>query len=244
MQLSLPAQPEPIAFDPGSTAVIVIDMQNDFGSPGGMFDLAGIDISSIQRIVAPISAVLDTARAAGLPVIYTRQEHNADLTDAGNDNAPHRIKHRRMQVGLAVKAPDGSDSRVLVRDTWNTAVVDELTPKNGDAVVSKHRYSAFFETQLDSLLRAKRIETLVFVGATTSICVESTVRDATFRDYRCIVLRDCTAEPIALNAPRSNKDATLLTIELLFGWTADSADLISALNTSIVGATAIQAAAE
>jgi ureidoacrylate peracid hydrolase len=244
MQLSLSAQPEPIAFDPRSTAVIVIDMQNDFGSLGGMFDLAGIDISTIQNIVAPIASVLDAARAAGLPVIYTRQEHNADLSDAGNDDAPHRIKHRRMQVGLTVKAPDGSESRVLVRDTWNTAIIDELAPKDGDAVVSKHRYSAFFETQLDALLRTKRIETLVFVGATTSICVESTVRDATFRDYRCIVLRDCTAEPIAQDAPRSNKDATLLTIELLFGWTADSADLIGALTTSTGNAAAIQAAAE
>jgi ureidoacrylate peracid hydrolase len=244
MQLSLSAQPEPIAFDPRSTAVIVIDMQNDFGSLGGMFDLAGIDISTIQNIVAPIASVLDAARAAGLPVIYTRQEHNADLSDAGNDDAPHRIKHRRMQVGLTVKAPDGSESRVLVRDTWNTAIIDELAPKDGDAVVSKHRYSAFFETQLDALLRTKRIETLVFVGATTSICVESTVRDATFRDYRCIVLRDCTAEPIAQDAPRSNKDATLLTIELLFGWTADSSDLIAALTRSIANAAAIQTAAE
>ena len=233
MQFSLPAQPEPIDFDPESTAIIVIDMQHDFGSPGGMFDLAGIDIGAIQDIVTPIARLLEAGRRARLPIIYTRQEHNDDLSDAGNERAPHRIKHRRMQVGRTVKAPDGRDSRVLVRDTWNTAIIDELAPEDGDIVVSKHRYSAFFETQLDSILRAKRIETLIFTGATTSICVESTVRDATFRDYRCIVLRDCTAEPIALDAPRSNKEATLLTIELLFGWTANASDMVAALERII-----------
>jgi ureidoacrylate peracid hydrolase len=164
-----------------------------------------------------------------LPVIYTRQEHNADLSDAGGSRAPHRLKHARLNIGKAVAAPDGSPSHILVRETWNTAIVDELAPQPGDVVISKHRYSAFFETQLDSILRGNDIETLIFTGATTSICVESTVRDATFRDYRCIVLRDCTTELIAADAPRSNHEASLLAIELLFGWTADSADFIAAL---------------
>jgi ureidoacrylate peracid hydrolase len=133
------------------------------------------------------------------------------------------------QVGKPTTAPDGAPSRILVRDTWNTAIVPELTPKPGDVVISKHRYSAFFETQLDSVLRTRGISTLIFAGATTSICVESTVRDATFRDYRCIVLRDCTQELIGFELPRSNHEATLLAIEVLFGWTADSSDVIAAL---------------
>jgi len=226
---SIAARPEPVSFDPTRTAVMVIDMQHDFGSRGGMFDRAGIDIMAIQRIVQPIARVLEAARNAGLPVIYSRQEHNPDLSDAGSDHAPHRIKHRRMSVGRNVVAPDGSESRILVRNTWNTAILSELAPQPGDVVISKHRYSAFFETQLDSVLRARGIATLMFTGATTSVCVESTVRDATFRDYRPIVLRDCTAEPIAADSPRSNHEASLLVIELLFGWTADSKDVIDAL---------------
>lgn len=245
MQVSVNAQPEAIEFDPARTAIIVIDMQHDFGSRGGMFDLAGIDIAPIQAIVPLMRQVLDAGRNAGVSIIYTRQEHNADLSDAGNDRAPHRIKHRRMQIGLAVKAPDGSDSRVLVRDTWNTALLPELAPQEGDLVVTKHRYSAFFETQLDAILRTKRIDTLIVVGTTTSICVESTVRDATFRDYRCLVLRDCTAEPIAWDAVRSNHEASLLTIELLFGWTANGSDLIAALApTESAAAPSVQVAAE
>ena len=208
---------------------MVIDMQNDFGSPGGMFAQAGLDITPIQELVPRIAKVLDAARAAGLTVIYTRQEHNADLSDFGHVDAPHRIKHGRMQVGLSTTAPDGTPSRILVRDTWNTAVVDDLTPQPSDIVISKHRYSAFFETQLDSVLRTREIDTLIFTGATTSVCVESTVRDATFRDYRCIVLRDCTQELIGLGLPRTNHEATLLVIELLFGWTAQSAEVIATL---------------
>lgn len=226
---SIPASPDPMSFYPATTAVVVIDMQNDFGSHGGMFDLAGLEIAPIQMLVPRIAKVLDAARAASLLVVYTRQEHNADLSDFGSSAAPHRIKHGRMQVGKSITAPDGAQSRILVRDTWNTAIVPELAPQPGDVVISKHRYSAFFETQLDSVLRTREIDTLVFTGATTSICVESTVRDATFRDYRCIVLRDCTQELIGLGLPRSNHEATLLAIEALFGWTADSSDVIKAL---------------
>jgi ureidoacrylate peracid hydrolase len=228
-QYAIAARPDSISFESDRTAVMVIDMQHDFGSPGGMFDLAGLDVSPITRLVQPISHVLDAARNADLPIIYTRQEHNPDLSDAGSEHAPHRVKHGRMNIGQSVTAPDGTDSRILVRGTWNTSIVPQLTPQNGDVVVSKHRFSAFFETQLDSILRAKRIDTLIFTGATTSICVESTVRDATFRDYRCIVLRDCTIELIAADALRSNHEASLLAIELLFGWTADSNDVVGAL---------------
>jgi ureidoacrylate peracid hydrolase len=228
-QCSFPARPEAIKVDPARTAVIVIDMQHDFGSRGGMFDLAGLDVAPIQRLVQPISRVLEAARNAGLLIIYTRQEHNLDLSDAGGEHAPHWVKHQRMNVGRSVTAPDGTESRILIRNTWNTAIVPELAPQSGDVVISKHRYSAFFETQLDSVLRARGIETLIFTGATTSVCVESTVRDATFRDYRCVVLRDCTTELIAADSPRSNHEASLLIIELLFGWTAESNDVIGAL---------------
>jgi ureidoacrylate peracid hydrolase len=224
------ARPAAIHLDLSKTAVIVVDMQNDFGAPGGMFDRAGIDITPIRRIVAPTVRVLAAAREADLPVVYLKQEHRPDLSDAGDEGSPHRIKHAPLLLGKVVSAPDGSESRILVKDTWNTAIVPELTPCDADVVISKHRYSGFFETTLDARLRDLGVTYLVFAGATTSVCVESTVRDAMYRDYRCVVLEDCTAEPIGLELARSNHEASLLTIELLFGWVASSERFVTALS--------------
>jgi ureidoacrylate peracid hydrolase len=232
--VTLPARPAPIAIDPTSTAVLVVDMQNDFGSPGGMFDRAGIDISAIIVAAAAIAPVLAAARAAGLPIVYLKMEHAPDLSDAGPTGGPHWIKHLPLKVGEPVVAPDGSASRTLVRDTWSTAIVDALAPEPGDEVVSKHRFSGFFETDLDAVLRRLGITDLIVTGATTSVCVESTVRDAMFRDYRCIVLEDCTAEPIGAGLARSNHDASLLVIEVLLGWISSGAAFCTALAGSPV----------
>ncbi len=96
---SLSARPAPIEIDLDRAVLVVIDMQNDFGSDGGMFQRAGIDIAPIRSIVPKIAEVLQDARAAGLPILYTRQQHKADLSDAGSASAPHFIKHQRMQLG-------------------------------------------------------------------------------------------------------------------------------------------------
>jgi ureidoacrylate peracid hydrolase len=229
--IRVPAQPEFLDIDLERTALIVVDMQNDFGSEGGMFHRAGINIAPIQAIVPNIAKVIDAVRMAGLPVIYIKMQFEPDLSDAGDSLAPNYIKHRRLNAGDAVTAPDGSPSRILIRDTWNTAIVDDLTPQEGDIIVPKSRYSGFFRTDLDDRLKALGIRHLIVTGATTGICVESTVRDAVFRDYQCIVLSDCTAEPIAHDAPRSNHEASLLNVELLFGWVTDSAQLFDALPT-------------
>jgi ureidoacrylate peracid hydrolase len=223
------ARPEPISIDPQRTAVIVIDMQNDFGSDGGMFALAGIDISTIKAVVPVIAKLLGTARRAGIAIIYLKMGHLPDLSDAGTANSAHFQRHKRMRVGEAVRAPDGSGSRILIRDTWNTEILPELTPQPGDVTLYKHRYSGFFQTRLDDILKERGIETLLFTGCTTSVCVESTMRDAMFRDYTCLLLEDCTAEPIGQHLPRGNHDASLLVLQILFGWVGRSGDLIKAL---------------
>ena len=215
---------------------MVVDMQNDFGAEGGMFDRAGIDIRPAKAIIPRIAEVIGAARRAGLPIVYLKQQHAPDLADAGGPRSPHFIKHQRMRLGATAPAPDGSAGRILVRDTWNTAIVAELAPMPDDIVIGKHRYSGFFETELDVTLKARGIRTLIVTGTTTSVCVESTVRDAMFRDYVCVVLEDCTAEPIARDAPRSNHEASLLTIELLFGWVATSSDLRMALKPKTLAA--------
>ena len=110
----------------------------------------------------------------------------------------------------------------------------ELAPAAGEIVVSKHRYSGFFETDLDRILRSLGVTTLIVTGCTTSVCVESTIRDAMFRDYTCLLLTDCTAEPIGADLPRSNHEASLLVMQLLLGWTATSDAVIAALGTAVL----------
>jgi ureidoacrylate peracid hydrolase len=227
--VTIDAKPEPLQIAVGQSAILVVDMQNDFGARGGMFNRAGIDIAPIERVVEPTARVLDAARAAGLTVIYLVMQFSPDLADAGSSNSPNRMKHRPLALGEVMAAPDGRAGRILVEGTWNTEILPRLTPRQGDLVVAKHRYSGFYETNLDSILRARSIRHLIVTGCTTSVCVESTVRDAMFRDYQCIVLEDCTAEPIGAGLPRTNHEASLLNIELLFGWVSDSPRFIEAL---------------
>jgi ureidoacrylate peracid hydrolase len=223
------ARPEPLALDPGRTAVIVVDMQNDFGAEGGMFARAGIPIGDITAVVGPIAQVLDAARRIGMTVVYLAMQFEPDLSDAGAPNAPNFLKHKPLGIGEVVTAPDGRESRTLVRGTWGTEILPELAPEEDDLVVAKHRYSGFFETELDAILRERGIDSLVFTGCTTSVCVDSTLRDAFYRDYRCLLLRDCTGEPIGSDLVRRNHEATLLVIETLFGWVSDSRSLLRAL---------------
>lgn len=227
----LDAQPEPITLQPARTAVVVVDMQNDFGSPGGLFDHGGVDISSIRQAIEPTSRVLTAARAAGLKIVYLKMGFRADLSDLGAEGSVNRTRHLRFGVGQPTASPDGRPGRFLIRDTWNTAVIDELRPEPGDLEIFKHRFSGFFETDLDSILRRHGISDLVFTGCTTCICVDSTLRDAMFRDYRCVLLADCSAEPIGGDQSRSNHEASLLTIQTLLGWVSDSQRFVAATNT-------------
>ncbi|MGC1412290.1 MAG: cysteine hydrolase [Acetobacteraceae bacterium] len=227
--VAIAARPASLEIDLGRSAVLVIDMQNDFGSPGGMFDRIGIDLSVIRQAVPPTQRVVAAARAAGIPIVYLKMAHRPDLSDTGGQDSPHWFRHEPMAVGEAVTAPDGQPSRILIEGTWNTDVLPELAPHPGDIVVSKHRYSGFFETDLDDQLCALGARNLIVTGCTTSVCVESTIRDAMFRDYVCLLLEDCTGQPPFPNAPFGTHEASLLTIQAMFGWVSDSASLIAAL---------------
>jgi len=228
--VSMAASPEAVQLHTARTAVLVIDMQNDFGAEGGMFQRAGIDISSIQKAVEPTRRALLAARAAGVPVIYLKMAFKADLSDAGPVDSPNHARHLRLSVGKQVTAPDGSPSRILIRDTWNTDILPALVPAEDDIVIYKHRFSGFFETDLHQVLQRLGAKHLIVTGCTTSICVDSTVRDAMFRDYHCVVLEDCTAEPIGEGLARSNHDASLLALQVLLGWTSTSAHWEQALS--------------
>lgn len=225
------AKPQAVTVDIATCAVIVVDMQNDFGSEGGMFHRAGFDISIIQRAVAPTGKVLAAARHHRIPIIYLKMAFKADLSDAGPVDSPNYARHQMLGIGTVVQAPDGSESRILIRDTWNTEILTEIAPEASDVVLYKHRFSGFFETELDTILRQLGSKHLIITGCTTSICVEATIRDAMFRDYSCILLEDCTGEPIGHGFERSNHDASLLNIQVLLGWTSSSEEFIRAIDS-------------
>ena len=228
--LKINAKPEAVTVDLAKTVMIVVDMQNDFASKGGMFDLAGIDISMIQKVVGPTQKALAAARRAKLKIIYLRMGFRADLSDWGAIDSLARTRGgKRMGTGRVIQAPDGTQGRILIRDTWNTEIVSELKPQPGDVVIYKTRFSGFYKTNLDRILKNLGARHLIFTGCTTSVCVDSTIRDATFRDYQPVLLEDCTAEPIGHGLARSNHEATLLTIQINFGWVSNSDEFIQAL---------------
>jgi ureidoacrylate peracid hydrolase len=227
--IRLNAKPEPIEIDTASTAVIVVDMQNDFGAKGGMFDRTGIDISGIQKVIGPTAKVLASARRAGVKIIYLKMGFRPDLSDLGSPDSPNRVRNLRIGVGQTVHAPDGREGRILIRDTWNTDIVQELKPQADDVVIYKHRFSGFYQTDLDARLKQLGIKHLIITGCTTSVCVEATVRDALFRDYGCVLLTDCMSQPALGNSlPGSNHDASLVVIEATGGWLSSSDQFIKA----------------
>jgi ureidoacrylate peracid hydrolase len=226
---TIEAKPESITIDTALTAVIVVDMQNDFCSMGGLFDRAGINISGVQKAVEPTRKVLCAAREAGIKIVYLKMGFRPDLSDIGDTDSPNRVRHLHFGVGQTCIAPDGRQGRFLIRDTWNTDVIGELQPRHDDIVLYKHRFSGFFQTELDDVLRRLGSKTLIFTGCTTSVCVDSTIRDAMFRDYRCVLLADCTGEPIGGELARSNHEASVLTIQTLLGWVSDSERFVSAI---------------
>jgi ureidoacrylate peracid hydrolase len=227
--ITLEAKPDPVEIDTGKSAVIVVDMQNDFGAKGGMLDRAGKDISGIQKAIGPTASVLAVARQTGIKIVYLKMGFRPDLSDLGAPDSVNRVRHLRKGVGETIRAPDGRESRILIRDTWNTDIVPELRPEVDDLIVYKTRFSGFYETDLDARLKQMGIKYLIITGCTTSICVDSTVRDAMFRDYLCILLADCMNEPIGERLPRSNHEASLLAAELSLGWVSVSDQFIKAL---------------
>lgn len=232
------AKPTAVSIETSKVAVLVIDMQNDFGTEGGLFQQAGVDISMIRAAVAPTAKVLVAARQAGIKIIYLKMGFKPDLSDAGSDESVNRTRHLWFGAGQTVAAPDGTESRVLIRDTWNTDIVPELTPEPDDIVLYKHRFSGFYETELDTILKRLGVKHLIITGCTTSVCVESTIRDAMFRDYLPVLLADCTGEPIGWDLARSNHEASLLVIERLFGWISSSQEFVEALESRPTAAVA------
>lgn len=218
---TLATRPEPLTLDAAQTAVIVIDMQNGYASRGGYVDLAGFDIAGAQSTIASIGKVLDASRAAGLQVVYLQNGWDADYVEAGTPLSPNWHKSNALKTMRARPDLHGS---LLARGGWDYDIVDALTPQPGDIRVAKPRYSAFFNSQLDTILRARGIRNLIFTGIATNVCVESTLRDGFHLEYFGVMLADATYQL----GPDYIQKASIYNIETFFGWVGDVDDFCAA----------------
>ncbi len=221
--VTLRARPESLRLAAEQTAVLVVDMQNAYASPGGYLDLAGFDIAGAAGTIAKIAEVLTVARAAGLPVIYFQNGWDADYVEAGGPGSPNHFKSNALKTMR--KRPELAGT-LLARGGWDYELVDALAPQPGDIRLHKTRYSGFFNSQLDSVLRARGIRNIVFVGIATNVCVESTLRDAFHLEYFGVMLEDATHQA----GPEFVQQAAVYNIEKFFGWVSSVADFTAAFS--------------
>jgi ureidoacrylate peracid hydrolase len=219
----LPARPEPIRLDPATTAVIVVDMQNAYASKGGYVDEAGFDVGPAASVIGRIGEVLDTARSAGMTVVFLQNGWDSGYVEAGTPLSPNWHKSNALKT---MRARPKLSGKFLARGGWDYELVDALQPKEGDLRVHKPRYSAFFNSQLDSVLRARGIRTLVFTGIATNVCVESTLRDGFHLEYFGVLLEDATHHL----GPDFIMEATVYNVEKFFGWVSTVADFQTAVS--------------
>lgn len=160
---------------PGRTALVLIDLQNDFLHERGWYAESGVDITHMRRVVGPTRRLVAAARAAEVPVIWTRHGFR-DATDAGPF---FQLRPFLREGGLR-------------RDTWGFQIYDELAPDGEDWLVEKNRLSAFYNTNLELILRGLGAETVLIAGVLTNQCIAATSKDAMFRDFKPIVVEECT----------------------------------------------------
>ncbi|MFC1995589.1 isochorismatase family protein [Chloroflexota bacterium] len=216
------AEPEPVEIDLQRTAVVVIDMQNCFVSKGGMFDLFGIDVSVCLKVIEPIKRITTAARAKGMKVVNVAHIYNRDLSDTGGKNSPNWYKD--CSLPWQREHPEWGD-KFYIEGTWGADIVDELKPQQGDLSVVKPRYSAFWQTNLHSLLKSNNIKYLIFMGVATNVCVEHSLRDAFNNEYFPILVSDASAHA----GPPYTQDATLANIKFVYGWVATTENILKAI---------------
>ena len=214
------AAPYPFAFDPATAALVIIDMQRDFLEPGGFGAALGNAVSRLKVAVEPCRNVLAAFRKCGVLVIHTREGHRPDLTDA----PPHKVERGDPKTRIGARGPMG---RILIRGEPGHDIIPELYPQPGEPVIDKPGKGAFYQTDLELMLRNRLIDTLFVAGVTTEVCVNTTVREANDRGYDCLVLRDCCASYF----PEFHDSALKMVAAQrgIFGWVGESARLIDAL---------------
>jgi len=227
--VTLPARPENLPIDPRETALIVVDMQNAYASKGGYLDLAGFDIEGAAGVIDRIALAVEAARRAGVTVVFFQNGWDAQYTEAGGAGSPNWWKSNALKTMRERPELQGT---LLAKGTWDYALVDRLKPQPGDIVIEKPRYSAFYNTALDSMLRARGVKTLAFCGIATNVCVESTLRDGFFLEYFGVLLEDATHQA----GPAFLQDASVYNVETFFGWVSNTADFCGTISQAPPGA--------
>src|ERR1700757_258922 len=214
------AEPEPIELDWARTALVIIDMQRDFLEPGGFGETLGNDVAQLASAVKPIGNVLAAARKSGMLVIHTREGHLPDLSDA----PPAKVERGAPSLRIGDPGPMG---RILIRGEAGHDIIPELYPLKDEVVIDKPGKGAFYATGLGEILKKHGIENLLVCGVTTEVCVNTTVREANDRGYRCVVISDGCASYF----PEFH-EMGLKMIKAqggIFGWATDSAAVLKGM---------------
>jgi len=228
-RIRIGTEPQAVIADLNRTAIVVIDMQNDFCAKDGWVDHLGVDYSPDRAPIEPLQRLLPVLRGAEVPVIWVNWGNRPDLANMP-PNQIHLYKPAGEGVGLGDPLPSNG-APVLQKDSWAAAVVDELAPEPGDIRVDKHRISGFWDTPLDSILRNLGIKTILFAGVNTDQCVLHSLTDANFLGYGCIMVSDCCAT----TSPDFCTEATIWNVKKCFGFVCDSGAVITALDAAQAG---------
>ena len=231
--ITVEADPGPVPIDPDRTALVIIDMQRDFLEPGGFGASLGNDLAQLTRCIAPCKALLAGARKHGVLVIHTREGHRPDMADAPRAKVERGSPSKR--IGDA-----GPMGRILIRGEAGHDIIPALYPIDGEVVIDKPGKGAFYATELSDVLQKYGIENLLVCGVTTEVCVNTTVREANDRGYRCVVLSDGCASYF----PEFH-EMGLKMIKAqggIFGWVSDSAAVLQAMKPETSNALATGAA--
>ncbi len=209
-------EPQTLVVDLARTALIVVDMQNDFCSPHGWLASIGVDVEPARRPIEPLRALIPALRSLDVPIVWLNWGNRPDRA-----NLPPNVLHVYSPDGHAPgigERPRPGGSPTLQAGSWSAAVVDELTVEPTDIRVDKYRMSGFFDTALDGVLRNLDVTTLLFAGVNVDQCVFATLTDAACLGYDCILLKDCCAT----TSPAYCEDATHYNVRQCFGFVADS----------------------
>lgn len=220
----LPTDTKTVRLDLSKTALVVVDMQNDFCHPEGWLSYIGVDVTPARQAIAPLVAFLPELRAAQVPIVWLNWGNRPDLLNI-SAGLRHVYNPTGVGVGLGDPLPQ-SGAPVLTKGSWAAAVVEELLPAPDDIYVDKYRMSGFWDTPLDSILRNLGRTTLFFAGVNADQCVMATLQDANFLGYDCILIRDCTAT----TSPEYCLKATLYNVNQCFGFVTDSHAIVQAMD--------------
>jgi len=217
----IPAQPFDYTFDVAHTALVIIDMQRDFIEPGGFGETLGNNVALLEAIVPACQAVLGAWRRAGGTVVHTREAHQPDLSDCP--------PAKRLRGNPSLRIGDvGPMGRILVAGEPGNQIVPALAPMAGETVIDKPGKGMFYGTPLHAQFQKAGITHLLFMGVTTEVCVQTSMREANDRGYDCLLLEDCTESYF----PHFKAAAVemLRAQGAIIGWTATSAQLLAALS--------------